>query len=229
MATEQEPKKKSRKKEIFRMNNELDDAHLCEKSRVWHALFGDRLAQFSAFDSQLDAAFALNWLAQTEAFEAFPTDRTMLAGIEEKTAGIALKVKATRLVVDDLEYYTDRAFPEDARIKLEFGFARLRWGITKGDGRWVLPSFTLGKVMQDYLPQLLAAGLPVNLQTGFNTALDNLGTAEVDQEYEKRLRIKATTARIKMYNTLYGMHVRVRNAARIIFQDNPTVLKQYEL
>lgn len=236
MATEQptdnpkqETKKKWKKKEIYRVSDALDDAHLLEKSRMWHAIFNDHVADISAFDANLNAAYALEWLSKIEEFEAHPTDETIMDGIQQKTADIFTEVKATRGVVDDLEYYVDKAFPDDGRKLLEFGFGKMRWGLSKGEGRWPIPALTMRKVVQSYLTELTTAGLPANLPTEFNAAIEKLGEAEVGQEYEKRLRIKATTDRIKMFNNLFAIHTLVRNAAYIVFRNNLVIAKQFDV
>ncbi|MES2621510.1 MAG: hypothetical protein V4615_11725 [Bacteroidota bacterium] len=215
------------KKIHHRKTNDLDDAVLCEKSRVWHALFVDHLPRFTTLNPMFTMSFANNWLTKTEDFELFPSDHTKLAEVEEATALIADRTKAFLVQLTSVEYYAGMAFPGNYRIMEEFGFGRLRTLLARANGRWVVAAFVTRNIMIDYEPQLLAANMPAILPLDFNEALSALGDADVEQEYRERLRLRATTLRIANFNELFDIHRQVKKAANIIFRNEPKVKQQF--
>jgi hypothetical protein len=232
MATEtpEVPKKKRAKKLIARKSGDIDDVHLCEKSRVWHALLLDHLPDFTLLDAEFDLAFANSWLEKIEGLEAFPSDHNMRADMEGAQAEVKAKTKVLRKAVNELEYYADRAFAEvdNGRVMEEFGFERLRKMLGLGEGRWMVPAYTTYKIGQDFNAELTTAGMPVAVPEAMDEAMSELANAEINQEYTKRIRIRATTQRIKLFNHLFDIHTGVKKAAAIVFREKPIVAKQFE-
>lgn len=225
----QKDKRKRKKPDLARKVTYLVDGELCEMSRVWQQLFINHLPQFEAFDPGLNNTFALNWLAQIEALDTHETDETFVDGLEMITKAVKDLTHSALVQLDGFEYFVKRAFVNDARILLEFGFDYLRKPTIIGSSaRFTIGGFVFVKLLNDYQPELTAAGMPPALITDFETIIGKLGEAEVQQEYTKRLRIRSTTARIKGFNTLYATHRQVAKAAAIVFINRPDIAKQFE-
>ena len=221
----EKPKRKYKSKELYRKDFEMDDAHLAQNSRTWQSLFVDHLAAFEAFDPNLDVNFANDWMAKIEAFENHPSDKTMLDDLQDKTQTLAENTAVVMGFVDDFEYFVKRAFPDDKRMLLEFGLDTIRNSTVVF--RLYENVAMVMRLAQDYNTELTAAGMPANLSTQCQTALSHFGDAELEQEYAKRLRIRATTKRIKMFNELYAIKQTVHTAAKIVFRSNPTIAGQF--
>ena len=221
-------KKKTRKKELVRKNSLLDDGRLCEMSRSWLSAFKTHLPQFEAFDSGLNNAFALNWQAQINTLDSYETDETFVDGQQTITEVVTKLTQSLLLQLDGAEYYVKRAFAGNNRILLEFGFEQLRKITVIGSARFTIGCFVFTKLLKDYEAALLAAGMPPTFIATFETTTGNLGEAEVQQEYTKRLRIRSTTNRITYFNTLYDTHQIVAKAAAIVFINRPDIAKQFE-
>jgi len=191
----------------------IPDSNFAQQSRVWHKQFSEDMSGFTALDPTLNASFATNWLAAIVELESFETDEVMVDYITEKTA---LLEKATATVLEkvvELEFYVKKAFPGNERIFFEFGFADVQYA--KTISKMVLAVFVMETMITDYSAQLLAAGLPAAFQADFNTVIGNMADAEIMQERQKRLRIRATTQRARIYNKVESFWKRVNDAAAV--------------
>lgn len=223
------PKRKWKKKVIYRKNAELDDDHLCEKSNTWIALFSEIAAQFIALDADFAAPFANNWNGKVEAFEKHPTDETMLDDIEDRQQTFRAEIKTLLGLVDKVEYFVKSAFPDDSRILHEFGFSKIRRAAAddKG-GKTAVLCYTLILVMADYTAELTTAGMPGGLTGDINSQKDSVAAAYAQLEYGRRLRWRAATQRVKMFNELWKIHQQVKRAAYVIFSDDLTKAQQFD-
>ena len=204
-----------------RLGTFMEDAVFIEQNRTIHKLFVDRLAAFTAFDANLDATYAANWLTAIGELEDHPSDELMRDEIQGTTNALAAQQKLCWAAVDDLEYYVKRAFPDNERKLREFAFPRTRTERDRGALKMVLNLFTMVRVANDYTAELTAVGMPAGLLPDFKNKTGSLGDAEITQEYTKCLRIRATEKRIVMYNTVYKYHKRVHEAAQVIYRDKP--------
>ena len=51
----------------------------------------------------------------------------------------------------------------------------------------------------------------------------------VNQEYQKRLRLRSTEQRIDLFNALYETCLKVHKAAQVVYYGQPVMVKQFEL
>lgn len=210
-----------------RVNTQIEDSLLAEKSRTWQSFFKDRVSLFEAFDSTLNMALADNWLLKIEAFEAHPSDENTLDLLQDKTQTLTEATDAAIAQVRDIEYFVTRAYPTEKRKLLEFGFEQLYKKRQKNFSDMVVQCFVLHRVLLPYAPALSAAGMPATLPAQYLLAVQALNEAMLDQEHFKRHRILLTTQRIQLFNELYAIHRTVAEAARIVFATNPAIAAQY--
>ena len=223
-------KKRKRKKAIpERKTTEVDDNNLCEKSRTWHLSFLKRLSDFETFDPAFNNAFALDWMAQIEALEKHPSDETFVDSQQEISELVKHKIEDMGTLLQSIEYYAQQAFPTNTRVLMEFGFDKMAYPAQTGTPRLAINAYALLMVLTDYEADLLSAGMPATLKAEFETACDKLGEAEIGLEYHKRLRIRSTTQRIRLFNTLFETHQKVDKAAHVIYLKQPEISKQFEL
>ena len=226
--SENEPKRKQQKL-IFRKSAELDDSQLIQTSRAWHKLFLPHVAEFEALDPDMNATFATDWLALIEDFALHPTDAATLAELGNYTSLTDNAADKVFVFLEQLEYIVRKAFPKDKRKLLEFGFTDIRKLRHTNFSRMVVRCFVVQAVANEYHTALDAAGLDAAFYTDYEAACQELVEAEIQQEYFKTVRIRRTTKRIKLFNELYELHMRVQKAAAIIFKTQPEVAKQFVL
>lgn len=73
----------------------------------------------------------------------------------------------------------------------------------------------------DYLPQLLAAGMPPQLDTDLGQCFDDFMAAELAQEKQKRLMKISTRKRIAKLNAVFSFNQKVNRAAQVIYYSEP--------
>lgn len=228
--TENTPNTTARKKygTAERIKIEGDAVRMADfvaNGRVWIQLFRDNLADFSALDPDFNAAFANNWEAANEALALFETDETQRDEIAYRTSELLKTHQPVLRLLDDLDYYTGKAFPTDPRKVDELGIKLMRRDAGSTQLKFVLWGYTALRVANDYQPQLTAAGLPLAWFTDFEAALDVCGQAELEQEYAKRQRIRKTTERVMQFNALHKTWQRVNKAAKVIYRTKPEMEK----
>lgn len=131
--------------------------------------------------------------------------------------------------MDDVEYYTKIAFPDDEDIYREFGFKKTRSERDREVLKMVLNLFTTMRVANDYTLELTTAGMPPTVMPNYETQAKELGNVELQQEYAKRLRIRELRARVLLYNSLYKTYDRVRAASKAIYRSDPETRQLFEI
>ena len=207
----------------------LEDSVFAEKQRTFRAHYLSHLSDFTAFDANLTNGYAADWLLGIEAFEAHPTDEVMQDDIAIATENLMEKRTTCWLAMSDLEYYVKRAFPDNKGKLREFGFPRTTTERDRSVVKLVLNVHTMLRVTEHYQTQLVAAGMPPIVFTNLETAAEVLGVAEIEQEFAKRLRIGAAETRTTLYNTVFKLYARVRDAAKVIYYKKPETKQLWEM
>ena len=228
--TDNSPNTSARKKygTTERIKTEGDAVRMADfvaNGRVWIKLFREHLADFASLDPEFNAAFANDWEAANEALALFETDETQRDEIAYRTSELLKTHQPVLRLLDDLDYYTGKAFPTDPRKVDELGIKLMRRDAGSTQLKFVLWGYTALRVATDYQPQLTAAGLPLAWYTDFDTALGVCGEAELQQEYAKRQRIRKTTERVMQFNALHKTWQRVNKAAKVIYRTKPEMEK----
>lgn len=212
-----------------RFGHYMDDSVFIESNRTIHAHFIKRLADFTALDANLDAAFAADWLTNIEAFEDLPSDDLMRAEVEVFTEELPKQKAVCLTAIADLEYYVKKTFPRNKSKLREFGFAQTRKSVDGPTIKMAVNLSVMVMVASDYTAQLTGAGMPAGVVANIDNEIEKLFDIEIKQEYQKRLRIRALENRIFTYNTLYRFYDQVRSAAHVIYRDKPETLQLFEM
>lgn len=210
---------------ILRKGKKESDADYARLTRVWIDFYRDKQAEFAAFDPMFTIAFADNWTALCDAFIKAPSDETMKDGLYQATLDVQEAQKPVLELADELQFFVKKAFPKQPRVLDEFGFKLLRATSGKTNLKFTLYGYTVLPIYQYYETELLAAGLPAAWVTNFDNAIGEAGDKEIRQEVAKRLRIRATTKRVELYNALYEQWQAVYDASRVIYKNQPEVMK----
>lgn len=223
---EPEKDKKRERLDELRRNFIGDDAAFMEKNRTVLTLFGNEQAAFEALDPTLNAAFLSEWKGLIETCENHTSDETMLDMLREKTTALEQHIQAGLLKVNELEFYVKKAFPASPALWQEFGFKQRRTA-TGSHSRFLVWMFTMHRILLDYEPQLLTAGMPAPFSIDFENTISACGEAELQQEYAKRMRLRQTRLRVEQLNRLHHYLQRVQHAANIIYHSNEAKRKQF--
>ncbi|MBK7147519.1 MAG: hypothetical protein IPH78_01545 [Bacteroidetes bacterium] len=215
-------------KRLKRQGLSISDADFVGEGRIWQQLFADYLPQFTAFDPQLDSTYADQWLQELNRFSELPSDETMRDLMVQAQLDSVAAQQAAMTLADDVAYYVKKAYPKDERKADEFGFKLMRKQVAKPNIKFALYGFTLHRVYERYATALLAAGLPAGWEADYLTAIENSAGAHITHEWQKRERIRATTERVEVYNTLNSLWERVQEASRVIFREQEELRKLWQ-
>lgn len=198
-----------------------DFAVFLQTSRTLHKQFEDRLTDFSTFDADFNASFANDWRAAIEAAEAHPTDETERDELQHRSSEVQCILSAYLKKLDELEYYCHKAFDAtDPDTMLLFAFEQ-RSKALQSMSRFLLWVVASQNAYSDYLPQLLAAGMPPQLDTDLGIFFNTFLAAEVAQEQQKRLMEISTRKRIAKLNAVFSFNQKVNRAAQVIYYSEP--------
>ncbi len=207
---------------------QMEDAVFYERSRTLAELFKRKVAAFTAFDFNLDMTYHAEWMAQILECENHETDEAAKDGLQQCTADVDEARKAAFTATNGLQYYVEKAYPDNLRIMQEFGFTERQKARNHSIGSLMWFS-VIQEIALDYTTELNAVGMPASILTDLTLASDDLIEKEIKQEVYKRKIIRLQRQRIEKVNKLYGYYQRVHRAAQVIFRNDEEVRKQFNL
>jgi hypothetical protein len=203
------------------------DAQMLEASEQILELFNDDLADFTAFDNELDAAFATAWLAKIDTALGFKSDNTVLGEQREKTDTVEVAMENSRDAIQDIYYFADKAFKTNKAILKEFGIGTRYRKVSYNQAAMVdfLDEFIT--IVDTHKTALLAKGCPQTTIDNVTTVATALRTENTDQNVTIVLRPETTHERVTELNDAYYPMATVINAAGRVYKDNPEKLGAY--
>ncbi len=204
------------------------DIKMLDSVRTLVTHFESKLAQFTAFDPSLDAAYLANWQTiQDQAWATVPDELAIIDG-ELLMEEVVSALEKCLLKNKEVKYYAGKAFPANTEARKEFGegqFAKVR----NSPLRMVQYMQTLYGVATKYKTELLA-------QNYTQAAIDEIATLAQElrddnnlQQLKKKERPTETRKRIELMNTYYRMGQPVVNVAQYIFRTSPASRKLFRL
>jgi len=202
------------------------DAYMTATSRTIRQLFSDDIADFTAFDATLDAAYLAAWLTKIEAAETVVRDSTLLDIQVQLTTQVNGLMQTSRDKYYDVRYFVKKAFPKNIEVLNEFGANDFRRD-SRSQPRMVQFLDGLHKAADKYKTQLISKGL---LQTEIDEILTlrtSLSDSNTAQEAMKRGRPVLTDDRIEVLNTCYDATKTVIDAAQRVYKDDEAKRNAY--
>jgi len=191
-------------------------------------LYSADVADFTAYDAGLDAAFGTAWEADIDAARDFPTDETVQDDIEEKTAFMNTSWEKCRTHFQDSKYFIEKAFPGNAAIMKSFGFDNYKE--MSRDQDKVLPFMDqFHDKAQSNNAALIAQGYTQIKIDLIETLGGEYRTKQREQENAKKDRLKQTQDRIVLMNKVWASISRVNKASKSVYRNNFAKLQQYLL
>lgn len=187
------------------------------------ALFEQDLADFTACDPSLDAAFLAAWkVAWNNALSAMP-DTVEVAEGEELLEKSVTALEKCRSKYKEVKYFAGRAFPANKEAMREFGEGTYP-KVNNSRLRMVQFMEGLHGVATKYKTALIAQGYSQAAIDEIATFTDELREDNKAQQLKKKERPTETRKRIELLNTLYGFGQHVAQVAPLVFPNNPAKL-----
>lgn len=204
----------------------IKDAHMLETARTLHSLFNDHIADFTAFDTTLDAAFATSWLATIDAAAIVVRDSQIKDIQAAKTETVLEKMELCRIKYNQIKYFAGRAFSKN-KIKLaEFG-AEDYEKVRKSQALMISFMDEMHKACLTYSTELEAAGLAVGEIAEIETLKIELQDANTIQENYMRARPVLTEERIAILNQCFETTMIVVNAAQVLYYNEYALRRMF--
>ena len=204
------------------------DARLIETSRTIHALFVSNLADFTAFDAKLNAAYAAQWKDLMDRCTAKESNSLLLSRQTQITAAMQDKMKQARKKYQMIKYFASEAFNSKPEIMNEFGAAEFKMA---RNSQPVMIFFLkrLHTTAEKYKPELLAAGCSESVIDSIKTTQEELESTNITQDSYIQSRPVITTQRLDMMNECFRTLSRVVNAAKVVYFDDEAKAGQFML
>jgi len=209
-------------------NFAISDSEMIVASGVYRTLFIEDKADFIQFDASFADPYADSWGAAITLAETISQDAELIDQMAQLTAIVNAKMKEAQDYYHKAKYYMEKAFPNNAPIQNEFGrndYDKARNSTPK------LVTFmqALSTAITKYETQLLAAGCTQEFMDEAENVLDDLRSAENNQEVFKKTRPVETQARLQSMNSCWNYSKDVCRAGKIIYSNNAAKYNQYIL
>lgn len=195
------------------------DSYMLETSSVMHKLFVDQLADFTAFDITLSAAFAQEWLLHIEDAYQLESDILQRNLLSQKTEETKRQIKICHDKYAEVKFFAQKAFKENKAVCNEFVFETYAQ-IYKNKSKLMLKMAVLYETCLSHQAALTAQGLSaasINEIKSIGEELLRLSTEQNDFKKAKRV---STESRISALNACYSFSKTVMNAARIVYKED---------
>ena len=193
-----------------------NDAVMLETAHTLHKLMTENLIDFTAFDSQLNAAFAANWLSSIKAAGSVVRDSQIKDILAQKTMEVHAQMALCILKYNEVKYFATKVFPQNKTIQAEFG--RGTFNIARSArSRMIVFMDTLHKTCLKYQAPLLAGGYTQTQIDEILTLRVALQDANTTKENYAKGRPVLTQARIETLNTAYQAMRTVIDAAKVMY------------
>jgi hypothetical protein len=196
------------------------DTFMLEKSEELQIQFLLDVADFTAYDEELDVDFGNDWLAAIDAAVNFESDDLVLSQQEGKTATVLSGMQACSESYMDIIYFAEKAFKNDRAKLREFGQGAKYRKATKSQPRMVEFMKELFDVATKYSAQLTAKGCPPLTIA----AIETVGNAYRDSNNTQNLYIDnrpvLSQERVILLNAAHAPMAQVVSAAERVYRND---------
>jgi hypothetical protein len=203
------------------------DAFMLEKSEELQEQFLLDVADFTAFDTELDAAFGGDWLDAINAALEFESDDLIVSQQEGKTAIVISGMQACSEAYIDIIYFAEKAFKNNRPVLREFGQGAKYKTATKSQSKMVDFMDELYKTATKYSLELAAKGCPPGTIAAIQTVGNAYRSSNTTQNLFIDNRPVISQDRVILLNTAYGFMSTVVSAAERVYRTNPAKLHFY--
>lgn len=206
----------------------MEDSMMLQKARTSCALMLQDLAVFSAFDPNLNAAFATEWENELNSGNAIPNDELFRDQLQITSNELKQHIKLCRKKYNEFKYFVLRAYPTDAAMQQAFGLkeytTHTRSAINLAEFLLTMHTIAFNNKATLIQPHVgyTEAGIE-EIKTLQETLIERIIALSV----KKNEQHSSTNERIELFNKVYGKFALVASAAKIIYANNFAKYEQY--
>lgn len=202
------------------------DAFMTQSARVNYNLANSEIAQFTAFDSTINAAFMTAYLAAIVAAETVVADSAVADQQVQTTENVLSQMDLARAKYNEVKYFVQKAFPGSAATQGEFGLNDYM-DVRQNESKMIQFLDEMHKACVKYQTQLVAAGYNAAAIAAIQTIRTDLLNKNTTQEVFKKQRPKLTEDRIKILNAVYDRLSLINAAAQVIYANDYAKKRQF--
>lgn len=207
---------------------EVADAYQIEFAKDTHENVNGTLADFTAFDPEIDAVFLAAFLTAIAEAEAVPSDEQVEAVISQMTVEVENAMAACRKKFQDSKYFIEKTFPNNEEKWKEFGYKNYL------KARDIQPKMI--EFMKDFYGAATKYSALLNtvnytpvMIAEIETLTNNLDQKNKDQNNYINGRPGITKERIIKHNAVWAITVKLCAAGKIIYYNDYANYKKYLL
>lgn len=209
-------------------NYNFTDSELFEHAGKVEAGLEEDLADFTEFDSTLNAEKKQELTDKKKQVEMMSPDWQVKGGIVELTRSVVTLKSAAKVAYKKVRYFIKKKFKNNPGVLNEFGVKEYpRVSQTQDD--LILFFVNLKPVIEKYREDLVSAGAKEELIDELITIAEEFKNTNTAQELAKDRRLETTDQRIAALNELYDILLEFSNAAEVVYKKNPAKRKFYVL
>ena len=214
------------------MTNELiraykgSDDYMLETSNTLHSLFLANVADFTALDTTLTAAYGTTWLAAIDAAGTVVRDSQVKDILAQHTNDVLAQMELCKIKYNEVKFFANKVFPKDKARQAEFG-TDTYIDARRSQSKMISFLDEMHKACVKYQAQLIAGGLTALKITEIQTLRTNLQNLNTTQESYIKARPVLTQDRIIILNTCYDYTRTVIEAAQVIYYNDMARRNQY--
>ncbi len=206
----------------------LPDAQVIQKGRILHSIGVQDLSKFTEVDPDITSEWFDGMQSSLNQADSFEQDSAVVDEIATLTNDIQQIMNECHAHVKKHKYFIQKAFPGNERIQDSFGI--FDYQSVRNSEVYLIRFFNNLKEREiQHSTELQAAGLTEGDITLTGTLLTRLIDADKAQETAKQNRLLITDERINLFNKVWEYISRLNKLSKIVFADDYTKLKQYQL
>lgn len=189
---------------------------MCESAHVTYDLFILGMAEFTAFDSTLNAAYALEYFSDLTKAETVVRDSVVINRQMTKTENALSVLDLAREKYNEIKYFVHKTFRDSAATRSEFGFE----DYAKARRNQVMMGELLMEmhgVCQKYAVPLIASGYNQAAIDAILPLRAELIQNNTGQKMAQKERPKLTEDRIFLLNNCYSEMMTLMAAAQLVY------------
>lgn len=205
------------------------DASMLEYALLVHLRYTNNLADFTAYDSDLDSVLADTLLAEIQLAEGFVSDDQFVDVVADTTRNMLEQMKVCKdFFQRHLLYYVQKTFPNREEIWNEFGDNDYKRD-SRNQAQFIQFMLRAYQTAQKYETELTAKNFTPALMDELRDVGLELQTLNLTQEDAKGGRKTATGQRIVLLNNVWMTVQQIRRAVKAVYYDDYAKLQLFLL
>jgi|GEM_PF-2911193 len=204
------------------------DSVMFQESRTINAFATEDLADLTAYDTLINAAYLTSHLALITTAEGVPTAEVIADQLSQKSEAVKQDMSACASHYQDIKHFALKAFETSPGTLNEFGFDNFDKA-RRSQAEMIVFMRTLNTVVEAYAAQLRTKGAPDALIAQGPALLDSLQTHNSEQEKFKGTAEGLTATRVTANNEVWKVNVVLCRAGKRVYRNDYAKYQRYIL